>query len=193
MTRYFRLSALTMSCAASDGNGHGQDVRLGVRQKRLALWSPEKPGLARRSRLKRRVSETADRPHRPAHLLSTEGKELLFNGKPIFLRGISIHEEPIGPTRHAPDDRGRCAALACSEAKALGCNFVRLAHYPHSEVTLRLADEMGLIVWSEIPVYWEDIFVMTARAHAGTGAVDAGGYDPARPQPLFDRAVVGGQ
>jgi beta-glucuronidase len=36
----------------------------------------------------------------------------------------------------------------------LGVNFVRLAHYPHSEVTTRLADEMGLLVWSEIPVYW---------------------------------------
>ena len=39
-------------------------------------------------------------------------------------------------------------------AKELGCNFVRLAHYPHDEVMARLADEMGLLVWSEVPVYW---------------------------------------
>jgi beta-glucuronidase len=33
-------------------------------------------------------------------------------------------------------------------------NYVRLAHYPHSEVMTRAADEMGLLVWSEVPVYW---------------------------------------
>ena len=36
----------------------------------------------------------------------------------------------------------------------LGCNFVRLAHYPHSEKMTRLADRLGLLVWSEVPVYW---------------------------------------
>jgi beta-glucuronidase len=39
-------------------------------------------------------------------------------------------------------------------AKELGCNFVRLAHYPHNEYMIRLADEMGMMVWEEIPVYW---------------------------------------
>jgi beta-glucuronidase len=42
-----------------------------------------------------------------------------------------------------------------SEARdGLHANFVRLAHYPHSEVMTRMADELGLLVWSEIPVYW---------------------------------------
>ena len=36
----------------------------------------------------------------------------------------------------------------------LGCNFVRLAHYPHNEAMIRLADHLGLLVWSEILVYW---------------------------------------
>jgi beta-glucuronidase len=39
-------------------------------------------------------------------------------------------------------------------AKELSANFVRLAHYPHNEHMVRLADEMGLLVWAEIPVYW---------------------------------------
>jgi beta-glucuronidase len=39
-------------------------------------------------------------------------------------------------------------------AKEMGCNFVRLAHYPHNENMLREADRMGLLVWSESPVYW---------------------------------------
>jgi beta-glucuronidase len=44
--------------------------------------------------------------------------------------------------------------MLLSWAKELGCNFVRLAHYPHNESMLRMADEMGLMVWAEIPVYW---------------------------------------
>ena len=41
-----------------------------------------------------------------------------------------------------------------SWAKELDCNFVRLAHYPHDEAMLRVADQMGLMVWAEVPVYW---------------------------------------
>jgi len=40
-------------------------------------------------------------------------------------------------------------------AKDLGANFVRLAHYPHNEDMIRLADRMGVMVWEEVPVYWE--------------------------------------
>jgi len=39
-------------------------------------------------------------------------------------------------------------------AKEMNANYVRLAHYPHSEEMVRLADEMGLLVWAEVPVYW---------------------------------------
>jgi beta-glucuronidase len=43
-----------------------------------------------------------------------------------------------------------------TEAKqGLHANFVRLAHYPHPETMVRAADELGLLVWSEIPVYWQ--------------------------------------
>lgn len=80
------------------------------------------------------------------------GKHLYLNGKEVFLRGISIHEE-------APFRQGRVATEAEDRvllgwAKELGCNFVRLAHYPHNEKMVRAAEEMGLMVWDEIPVYW---------------------------------------
>jgi beta-glucuronidase len=83
----------------------------------------------------------------------TEGKQILVNGKPVFLRGICIHEEfPI-------DGSGRVKNAAQAEqqlkwAQELGCNFVRLAHYPHNEDITRLADKMGIMVWAEVPVYW---------------------------------------
>lgn len=84
--------------------------------------------------------------------IKTEGQNILLNNKKIFLRGISIHEE--NPIRG-----GRAYSLADAEqlltwAKELGCNYVRLAHYPHNENTVRLADKMGILVWEEIPVYW---------------------------------------
>lgn len=44
--------------------------------------------------------------------------------------------------------------MLLNQARELGCNFVRLAHYPHNEYMSRLADEMGIMVWEEIPVYW---------------------------------------
>ena len=84
--------------------------------------------------------------------IETHGKQLLLNGKPIFLKGISMHEEK-------PYGGGRANSIAdahtlLSWAKELGCNFVRLAHYPHNENMIREAERIGIMVWSEIPCYW---------------------------------------
>lgn len=68
------------------------------------------------------------------------------------MRGISVHGEIAQQGRRAAGDRD--AALLLSEAKELGCNMVRLAHYPHDESMTRTADSLGFLVWSEIPVYW---------------------------------------
>lgn len=136
---------------ATDADGR---VRLSApRPRSLALWSPERPVL-HELRVTTPTDQITDRVG--LRNISTKGRELLFNGKPLFLRGISLHEEPIGPvgTRRMTEADAR---RLLQEAKDLGCNFVRLAHYPHSEVTLRLADEIGLIVWAEVPVYWEHI------------------------------------
>ena len=99
--------------------------------------------------------------------IETRGRQLLLNGQPAFLRGISIHEEkPNGGGRaNGPDD----ARTLLSWAKELGCNFVRLAHYPHNEYMVREAERMGIMVWSEIPVYWtiawtdDDTFANASR------------------------------
>jgi len=37
--------------------------------------------------------------------------------------------------------------------KKLGCNFVRLVHYPHDRKIIELADELGLLV-SEVSAIW---------------------------------------
>lgn len=84
--------------------------------------------------------------------VEARGTEILLNGEPVFLRGISLHEQaPLREGRsHGPAD----ARTLLGWALELGANFVRLAHYPHDEHTVRLADELGLLVWAEIPVYW---------------------------------------
>lgn len=84
--------------------------------------------------------------------IAVDGKKVLLNGEPLFLRGICIHEE-------IPQRMGRAysrhdALQLLQEVKELEGNMVRLAHYPHNENMTRVADSMGILVWSEIPVYW---------------------------------------
>ncbi|WP_245792313.1 glycoside hydrolase family 2 protein [Teredinibacter waterburyi] len=84
--------------------------------------------------------------------IRVQGEDIVLNGEPIYLRGISIHEEKPGGEGRAWSEAEAVKILTM--AKELGCNFVRLAHYPHNENMLRAADRLGLLVWSEIPVYW---------------------------------------
>jgi len=114
-----------------------------------ALWSPESPKL-----YDVKISSATDAVNDEIgfRTIETRGREILLNGKSIFLKGISIHEE-------AAFRNGRIFSVEedltlLNWAKELGCNYVRLAHYPHNEQMVRLAEKMGLLVWSEIPVYW---------------------------------------
>ena len=119
-------------------------------RERLELWSPEHPKLYDVV-----LSSGADTVHDQIgfRTIEVQAGKILLNGKPIFLRGISMHEEaPFRDGRaFSPED----AQTLLGWAKDLGCNFVRLTHYPHNENEIRLADRMGLLLWSEIPVYWD--------------------------------------
>jgi beta-glucuronidase len=84
--------------------------------------------------------------------IKVKGIHILLNDENIFLKGICIHEEsPFKGTRANTLEDAR---QLLTWAKELGCNYVRLAHYPHNEYMIRVADEMGILVWEEIPVYW---------------------------------------
>ena len=115
----------------------------------LALWSPENPVLndviisAGADELKDRVGFRS---------IATSGTDILLNGKKVFLRGVCIHEEIATEGRRAWSEAD--ARKLLTQAKKLGCNFVRLAHYPHNEHMARVADELGILCWEEIPVYW---------------------------------------
>ncbi|MFY0715276.1 beta galactosidase jelly roll domain-containing protein [Seonamhaeicola sp. NFXS20] len=118
-----------------------------------SLWSPNNPKLYTVN-INTKYDKISDEIG--FRTIKTEGSKILLNGEPIFLKGISIHEE-------APFNSGRvttkeeCLVLL-NWAKELGCNFIRLAHYPHSETMVKEAEKMGFLIWSEIPVYWTVLF-----------------------------------
>lgn len=86
--------------------------------------------------------------------IETEGCDILLNGKSIFLKGINFHEEIPQRLGRAYSDAD--AAMILNEVKALGCNFVRTAHYPQNERIVRMAEKMGIMIWEEIPL-WQAI------------------------------------
>jgi beta-glucuronidase len=113
------------------------------------FWSPKNPKTYQVN-IKTTSDELTD--NIGFRTIETNGSKIVLNGKPIFLKGISIHEE-------APYKTGRVTSkeeckILLQWAKELGCNFIRLAHYPHSETMVREAEKMGFLIWSEIPVYW---------------------------------------
>ncbi len=112
------------------------------------LWSPQNPKLydVYLEYLGDRVSDRVG-----FRRISVNATEIFLNGKQIFLRGICAHEDDVamGKATTEEDIRRRF-----SHALELGCNFLRLAHYPHHEIAAKIADEVGLLLWEEIPVYW---------------------------------------
>ncbi|NHN35785.1 beta-glucuronidase [Pseudomaricurvus alcaniphilus] len=113
----------------------------------LSLWSPETPKLYDVT-LTSKGHSVSDRIG--FRTVATRGKQILLNGKPVYFRGISLHDESFLKSGVAYDRADAQAQLGL--IKELNGNYVRLAHYPHNEHTVRMADELGLMVWSEIPI-----------------------------------------
>lgn len=113
------------------------------------LWSPENPKLYSVN-IKSDSDDINDEIG--FRTIRTEGTKILLNDKEIFCRGVSVHEETAYYSGRAYSKDQ--AETLLGWAKDMGCNFVRLAHYPHNEEMVKAAERMGLLVWSEIPVYW---------------------------------------
>ncbi len=130
----------------TDANGF---VKVKFPVKRVKYWSDTNPKLYEVNIIidKDKVTDKIG-----FRTIETKGKDILLNGEKVFLKGISIHEENVmrGGRAWSMED----AKVLLGWAKELGCNYVRLAHYPHNENMIRLADQMGILVWEEIPVYW---------------------------------------
>ena len=113
----------------------------------LELWAPEQPKLYD---VKVSTSSASISDRIGFRSIEVAGAKILLNGEPVFLRGISMHDESYLKSGVAFDESDARAQLGL--IKELNGNFVRLAHYPHNEHTVRMADKLGLMVWSEIPI-----------------------------------------
>lgn len=112
------------------------------------LWSPENPRLydITISYLKDFIRDKVG-----FRVIKVEGKEIYLNGDKIYLKGITCHEDSTVNGKAVSEKE---IIENIELAKEMNCNYVRLAHYPHSGKVAHIADEMGVMLWEEIPVYW---------------------------------------
>jgi beta-galactosidase len=115
------------------------------------LWSPQKPSLYR-------CVVAMENVHGPLQFVEerfglrtfefVKNGPFKLNGERLLIRGTQRHEDHAGVAAAMTDD------LMHKEMrliKDLGANFIRLGHHQQSRTILNLCDELGLLVWEEIP------------------------------------------
>ncbi|MBW3606862.1 MAG: hypothetical protein KY463_00655 [Actinobacteria bacterium] len=124
-------------------------TRLRVPQPRL--WSPSRPYLYRARFIVRDGGRRVlgYKLHSGIRSITLADGRLMLNGRPVSLRGVGLHEDD--PVKGFAIDSARRAQIA-GQAKELGATMIR-SHYPLHPELHELADRLGLLVWSEIPVY----------------------------------------
>ncbi|WP_418263693.1 glycoside hydrolase family 2 protein [Flavobacterium faecale] len=71
-----------------------------------------------------------------------------LNGERLLLRGTHRHEEHAGVGAAMSNKQHRADMELI---KDMGANFVRLAHYPQDPEVYKACDELGILVWDELP------------------------------------------
>ena len=120
-------------------------------------WSPDSPALYRAVARLTAGEALVDcvETHFGFRTIEATPDGLLLNGQRVFLTGFNRHEDSPH-TAMAVDMATTRRDL--EEMKTAGANFVRLCHYPHHPAELELCDELGLLVFAEIPLYfWHDL------------------------------------
>jgi beta-galactosidase len=77
-----------------------------------------------------------------------ENGPFFLNGKRLLIRGTHRHEEHAGVGAAMSNQQHRADMELIKE---MGANFVRLAHYPQDPEVYKACDELGLLVWDELP------------------------------------------
>jgi beta-galactosidase/beta-glucuronidase len=132
--------------------GRSATVEISRQVPNIRAWSPEQPTLytadirlASEDKVLDRVSVRFG-----FRKIEARGTMLCLNGKPVFLTGFNRHEDSP-KTDMSPDHELTRRELL--QMKDMGCNFIRLCHYPQHPRTIELCDEIGLLVMCEIPLY----------------------------------------
>lgn len=139
-----RIEELGIDAAIEIREGSGEAVL----EAQPELWSPDHPKLYK---VKAQYGSDRIQERIGFREIRVEGTDIYLNGAPIYLKGISTHEESVLNGKAMTDDE---ILDNFRLAKEMNCNYMRLAHYPHTERAAQLADELGIMLWEEIPVYW---------------------------------------
>lgn len=133
----------------------------------IKLWTPDNPNLYNLQIKLVKNSETKDIYSTNVGFkeLKCDRHRFLLNGEALFLRGVCRHEMVADFGHTVPE---RLIRRDMQMIKDLGCNFVRLVHYPHAKTVLDIADELGLMVSEEPGLWWSD----TANAEIASGSLE---------------------
>jgi glycosyl hydrolase family 2 len=122
-----------------------------VRIRNPRLWSPDRPNLYNAPLTASSGGRTLQRYTLKTGIRSIKvvGGRLSLNGRPLNFRGVALHEDSR-VKGFAIDNRDREQQLAW--VRQLGATMIR-SHYPLHPYTQERADELGIMQWSEVPVY----------------------------------------
>lgn len=114
------------------------------------LWSPKSPALYHATVTLKSASgeQSVTESFGVRSMEWVEHGPFKLNGERLLLRGTHYHEDHAGVAAAVPDEVVR---HTLQQIKAMGANFVRLGHYQQAPLVLDLCDELGLLVWEEIP------------------------------------------
>jgi beta-galactosidase len=114
------------------------------------LWSPAAPNLYQcRVSLRTTAGESVQVERFGVRFYTfAEHGPFLLNGERLLIRGTHRHEDHAGYAAATPAEVIRKEMQAI---KAMGANFIRLGHYQQQRLVLDLCDELGLLVWEELP------------------------------------------
>ena len=118
------------------------------------LWSPETPSLylVKTTLVDPKSGKLLDEKNHKVGFrwFTFDGSKGFFlNGKSYKLRGLNRHQDQA-PAGVALDDEAHRRDIFLM--KELGCNFIRISHFPQDDAILEMCDELGLLAWEEIPI-----------------------------------------
>jgi len=146
----FRIPGLGVDAAVPVVNGTGTAT---IRAK-PELWSPASPRL-HDVELSAPFCSDSVTDRIGFREISVKGTDILLNGKPVFLKGICVHEDHFEKGKTTDETIIRSTIVHLKEMHG---NYLRLAHYPHDARFAKIADEEGVMLWAEVPVYWAIAF-----------------------------------
>jgi beta-galactosidase len=121
------------------------------RVKNPILWSPSDPALytaAITLKVSGNVVDVVKERYGYRWFEFKDHGPFYLNGERLLLRGTHRHEDYAGLGNALPDSLQRKDMVMIKE---MGANFVRLAHYPQAPEVYRACDELGILVWDELP------------------------------------------